>query len=871
MRKLIALYILIFFLVPVFAQITDNFSDGDFLENPAWTGTINDFIVNEDGQLQLNAENAGQSNLYTSSTFTAAMEWQFFLNLNFNPSTSNSVRIYLQADDEDLLNSSGYFLEIGETGSDDAIKFYRQDIGEKTLLATATLGAVATQPNVNIKVTRENEGIWKILADYTGGDNFELEATTTDNGFLQEGTYFFGFSCKYTATRITGFFFDDVNVQTLTQPIEDTTPPELTDLKVLDEGSIELSFSESVTDNSATNISNYSINKNVGNPASAMLSSPTTVLLTLANNLMNQETYEITINNIEDLNENSLNNFSTTFFFAVTETAAQYDIIINEIMEDATIDGGGTLGLPAEEYVEIYNRSNKTINLENFEFSDGGTRPAIFPFYEIAPDAYLIIGKSSANALSAFGAFLSLPNFPTLSATEDLVLKNEFGALIDAVSYNQDWYNNASTAAGGYSLERINPQSPCEGMSNWQGSTSFLGGTPGNENAVINLSTTSSTLNIIDAYPITATQVKVSFNKTINEADLTETSNFSVTNNVVTNLSLIENNFKTVILELQNPLVENQVETISLAATFSDCIGNPIDGQLTYPIALPVFADANDVIINEVLFNPETGGVDFLELYNRSEKVIDLNGLFLANQALENPQFKPIVLEKLLFPKSFVVLTESPADIQRRYTVENPNVLLMQDLPTFPDKDGNILLYRNEGTATIFIDEFDYTADYHNALLNDKNGVSLERVNPDLPTQDGGNWNSAGVDAGYATPTYQNSQNTEIRADPTSIFSLSGNRISPDGDGFEDILQINYATENAGYSATIHIFDAAGRLIDRIAQNELLSSSGSFKWEGITADGQKANAGIYVLWIEYLNLNGEVNHMKEAIVVAAKL
>lgn len=871
MRKLVTLYIFTLFLVPITAQVTDDFSDGDFLENPSWDGTINDFIVNTDGQLQLNAESAGQSSIYIPTTLAEEMEWQFFLNLNFNPSTSNSVRVYLQADDEILLNGSGYFLEIGESGNEDALKFYRQDAGEKTLLITATLGAVAISPTIRVRVTRGSEGLWTINADYSGGDNFKLEATTNDATYDQDGMYHFGFFCNYTATRTTDFFFDDIRIQAISEIIEDTIAPELVEVKILDEQSIELSFSEPLTENTATNISNYNISNTIGNPSSATLSSSNTVLLTLATGLVNQEEYSITINNIEDFSENILTNFTSTFLFVVTETAVQYDIIINEIMEDATIDGGGTFGLPAEEYVELYNRSNKTINLEDFEFSDGGSKSAIFPFYEMPPNSYLTIGKTSANALTAFGAFLSLSNFPTLSAEEALVLKNEFGELIDAVSYTQDWYNNSNTAGGGYSLERINPQSPCEGSSNWKGSTSFLGGTPGKENAVIDLSTAATILNIIDAYPITATQVKISFDKTINEDDLLELTNFSITNNTITNLSLVENNLNTVIFELQKPLVENLIETISIAATFRDCIGNLIDGQLTYPIALPVLAMPNDVIINEILFNPQTGGVDFVELYNRSEKVIDLNDLLLANQTLDNPQFKPIEIQQLLFPKGFVAFTESPLDIKNRYTVNNPNVLLSQDLPTFPDKDGNVLLYVNDGAETIFIDEFDYTADFHNALLNDENGVSLERINPDLPTQDNGNWNSASEDVGYATPTYQNSQRIEINEERTNIFSLSNNRISPDGDGFEDILQINYTTDRTGYSATIHIYDAAGRLIDKIVQNELLSTSGSFKWEGTTVDGEKANIGIYILWIDYLNLNGDVGQIKKAIVVAAKL
>jgi len=100
------------------------------------------------------------------------------------------------------------------------------------------------------------------------------------------------------------------------------------------------------------------------------------------------------------------------------ELTEQYDIIINEIMEDPTLSGGGTLGLPAEEYVELYNRSNQTINLEGFIFTDGSNREATFPVYQMPPATYLTIGKTSADDLADFGNFLGLPNFPTLSSEE---------------------------------------------------------------------------------------------------------------------------------------------------------------------------------------------------------------------------------------------------------------------------------------------------------------------------------------------------------------------------------------------------------------------------------------------------------------------
>jgi len=553
------------------------------------------------------------------------------------------------------------------------------------------------------------------------------------------------------------------------------------------------------------------------------------------------------------------------------ELVEQYDLIINEIMEDPTLSGGETLGLPAEEYVELYNRSNKTIDLEGFVFTDGSNGGATFPTYQMPPNTYLIIGKTSAEDLADFGRFLGLPNFPTLSSEESLVLKNEFGEIIDVVSYTQDWYGNSTTAGGGYALERINPNNPCLGPVNWQGAISFLGGTPSNQNSSFEI-TTNLPLNLINVYPLNTTQISLSFDQAAALESLLELTNYSMTNNEIINATLIENDFKTIILALSTPLIMNQIETLTIKDTFEDCMGTRINEPKSYPIGLPDLPANKDLIINEILFNAQTGGTDFIEFFNRSEKIIDLNGLILANQALANPQIKAIAIQKLVFPNDFIVLTERPSDIQSRYTVQNPNAIFTQDLPTFEDKEGHIQLYTNNGLETIFLDEFNYSEDFHSPLLNDKNGISLERINPNLPTQDAGNWHSAATNVGHATPTAQNSQFvTSNASSSTTIFSLSNTRISPDGDGFEDVLLINYVTPQAGYTATIHVYNANGQLIDKIAQNELLATVGTFKWEGTTSDGQKVPIGIYVLWMEYFNLEGEVERRKEAVVVAGRL
>ena len=77
------------------AQVTENFNDGDFIANPAWTGDGNQFAINN-GQLQLNSSGTDSSYLTTSYGYSGGnYEWDFWLKESFAPSSSNYGRIYL--------------------------------------------------------------------------------------------------------------------------------------------------------------------------------------------------------------------------------------------------------------------------------------------------------------------------------------------------------------------------------------------------------------------------------------------------------------------------------------------------------------------------------------------------------------------------------------------------------------------------------------------------------------------------------------------------------------------------------------------------------------------------------------------------------
>lgn len=202
-QKIILCYLLV---LPICsqAQLFDDFSDGDFTSNPSWQGDLTHFMVNNESQLQLDAPAAGSSLLTTPVTILDSMVWEFYFKMDFAPSTSNSLQMILQSDQADLSTGNGYYLYIGETGSDDAIQFYRLDAGVESLLATATPGAVANGADANLRMEKQAGGQWTLLVDYSGGQNFVQEFSVTDD-MHGGGNYFLDSNANTPLQGLTSF------------------------------------------------------------------------------------------------------------------------------------------------------------------------------------------------------------------------------------------------------------------------------------------------------------------------------------------------------------------------------------------------------------------------------------------------------------------------------------------------------------------------------------------------------------------------------------------------------------------------------------------------------------------------------------------
>jgi hypothetical protein len=876
MKNYIAAGIFCFFLpLLVSGQLQDDFSDGDLTNDPEWFGQADLFQVNA-GELQLFDQEPETSNttyLYVPAPTSTDENtvWEFFVRLEFSPSTSNFGLVYLAASDPDLTApQNAYFVRIGGiSGSDDALELYRQDgdVTDSELLISGTLGAVAADPAIaRVRVSRTTDGNWTLEADYSGGTTYMNE------GSAQDATYpmgeYFGFVCRYSSTRNESFFFDDVLVDPL---FVDQVPPVLLSADGLDKNTVKVVFNEPLEEASAANPFNYDMSGGLGSPVEAVpdVDDPTQVILTFFGDMISGETYVLEANAVADLAGNAAGLQTAFFEFFDFQPAGEFEVLINEIMADPS----PPVLLPPGEYLELYNRSDQFFNLENWSISDGGD-PRFLPAFILDPGAYVILCDADFVAeFLPFGDVAGVPDFPGLNnGGDNLMLMNAEGQLVHQVNYSIEWYREADKDDGGWSLELINPFQPCVIDANWRASENLSGGTPGKENSVLETLPDEKGPELLSVFPSSTITLSLTFSEILDRQLATQPGQYLIDNGItVIGAFPNEESPNVVDLIIDPPLEERVVYELVVQESMTDCVGNPVNStRNSFRFGLPEVPEAGDISINEVLFFPEVGGKDFVELYNRSEKIIDISTLVIANIQGSSDSVATVLEQRLFFPGEYLVFTESPNDILSRYTVLDPFQLVLNNLPILPSDFGNVTIYTQDGQGNIVIVEtFDYSEDLHNELLDNDRGVSLERIDYLRPVEDASNWTSAAAVTGFATPTAPNSQ--ALAFEPaTSVFELPNKTFSPDGDGNADILTVNYSFDQPGYIANARIYDAQGRLIKNLISNELLPTEGSFTWDGDTGNGNRARIGIYIIWIEYFDPEGRVFQEKISCVLAAQ-
>jgi len=845
------------------AQVTDNFSDGDFSNAPVWlTDNPANWTVTSTNQLRSNSP-ALNSGFYISTPSTKAVnvQWELFMNLQFNTSSANYVDVYLTSNLADLNNpaNSGYFVRIG--GTPDEISLYKISSGTAIVLINGTDGITNTSNNtLRIKVIRDASNRWTLERDISGtGNSYVPEGTATDNTFST--SQFFGIKIQQsTATFLNKHFFDDIYVGDI---IIDSAPPIIASLEVSASTVLTLAFSEKPEATSAQRKTNYQADHDVGNPETAVLQPDgKTVILTFLNPFSNGITFHLMISGVTDLAGNQIVTTTKAFLFFIPGVAKKKDVIVTEFFPDPSPQ----VGLPDDEFIEIYNRSEEVFDLKNWKLSDGNS-VALFPAKTLLPHEYLII--VSASAVSKFAVYdnvLGVPNFPTLNnSTDTLTLKDPNNILIDSINYDLSWYQDQDKQQGGWTLELIDINNPCGEQDNWVASDAAKGGTPGKQNSVFATKPDLAGPHLEKVVVLQPDRLLLTFNEKLES--LATSGFFTITPAVeIDQASFTNHALTTIQLDLVRSLQTQKLYSLKVD-NLRDCSGNVINPQFSeIKFAVPEPADSLDILVNEILFNPRPGGFDFVELYNNSPKFINITDWQISNiSAGKITNGKSISLDNLVFaPGSYIVFTQDRMSLKTFYTSTIEKHVFELSLSGMSDDEGSIALVDNNGRV---IDHFSYSDKFHSELIKDPEGISLERISFSAPTNDQQNWKSANSASGFATPTYVNSNARPESLLPDGRVYVEPQFFIPDS-GSPDFTKINYRFDQSGLIANIKIYDQQGHFIKTLANNQTLPYEGFFRWDGDRDDGTRARIGYYLVWFEVFDLTGSVKTFRERVVIA---
>lgn len=272
-------------------------------------------------------------------------------------------------------------------------------------------------------------------------------------------------------------------------------------------------------------------------------------------------------------------------------------------------------------------------------------------------------------------------------------------------------------------------------------------------------------------------------------------------------------------------------------------------------------ADSLDAVINEILYDPNTGGDEYVELYNRSDKTLDLSMLGIATRKSDGTLNKiyPLASQAILLsPGEFLLITHLKENVCSFYSCA-PSAIYAE-LPVMPAlaNTGSTIVILNTKKNKI-VDEFTYTDKLHVKGLSVTKGVSLERIDYEKTTNRTDNWTSASSDVGYGTPGAVNSQHQKTPGGEVVTA------ITTDGK-----CEIKYRFTSQDNKCRIFIYDSSGRLVSTMLNNDLLGMEGRLYWDTKASSGEQLKSGVYIISMEIYQYDGNVRKFKIPVALKNK-
>jgi len=770
------------------------------------------------------------------------------------PSASNKWLFILTSDvtAEELSTGaaySGFAAGVNLTGYDDTLRLWHVDNGAVTTLISTDVNwqnDIGTTGIVSIIITRDTEGLWSLEVLHEG----ETSGPWSGGCMATHTPKFSGVVYYYTSTRDRLLWIDNVSVDGTFVP--DTVPPSVMSVTALTPRILQVNFDEE-PDASVMKCSNISLASgktilSVKRIMSAVYE------LHLDESIVNRTEDRLHFGNLCDMTGNCVSSLHSGFTPVYCETG---DIVITEIM----VDPSPSQQLPEDEYIEISNMTSDSLSLRDGIIIADSDTVLISTLWILKNESVILCSVSDTLIFSDYGRCAGLKSFPSLNdGGETLVLRDAAGRLIHSVTYTRDFYNDDLRSDGGWSMEMTDNENPFNAPYVWHASADPSGGTPGRKNSMIISRPDYRSPEIIATWPVGKDKVRIMFDESITGKFKGE--DWSVNGRSAMYAVSDDIADRAFIISMGNDLNTSMVHSLVIPNTATDFAGNRPSAQEVM-FGFPQAPAYGDVLFNELLFNPVAPCEDYIELFNNSSRIIDLSQVRLSSSAAGGSSTAALPftsIQRQLLPGGYIALTTLREPLKNQYSCsEADNIFEVKYLPSMPDDAGTITLYDNSLNV---IDRVDYKSSMHLLFLSGNDGIALEKVGTNLSSDYSYNWHSASETCNWGTP---GAPNSVLVSEPEGKIgmTLSSERISPDGDGFEDVLAISIVPGGIDNIVTVTIFNDRGYVVKNLAERFVTGEKAIFVWDGKAENGSGLMPGLYLIIADCYNPAGNIRKWKD--------
>lgn len=541
--------------------------------------------------------------------------------------------------------------------------------------------------------------------------------------------------------------------------------------------------------------------------------------------------------------------FTAIVLLLAAAPLVQAQIVINEI------HAVPSAGEP--EWIELFNTYNQVRILRNAFISDRTSTRAL-PDIRIPARGFAVLTRDTfaltETRVIPPGTVLVEIKLPSLNNTTDaVVLRSADSTALDSVYYNTKWSRR------GVSIERIDPLAPAVSNSNFAACETHDSATAGMVNSVVLVDRDARLLAVHSAGDSIVVHIRNNGRKAL--------SNGSTSLWIDTNADGI--------LHLEELWARETISAIDSGTvhTWSVFTGDVQRGYVQSTTVVDYPGDerrTNDTLrrtlyfsypraaiqINELMFNPPAGSCDYVELWNASADTVQMQGWCIHDRATASGADSIVIEAAIALPPGAYMVVAADSSLLYTFPALTGNpYFYCGNSPFNLNATGDMVVLRDPNGSAI--DSISYTDDWHIVPVSSSDGISIEKINPVLPSAQRDSWSTAGATGG-GTPGMHNSI-----AMPLPARGSLGAEPNPFVRSRSDICLISWVLpfRQARVSATV--YSTSGLPQRTLLSAEFTATQGFAVWNGSNDSGAPLPPGAYVVVLEAIDAaTGSVDTQK---------